>query len=183
MRARNPHRKIQRTALFSAWTIALQDLTPWACVVFVGLGCYDHGHGSDSIRRQQCPDTLLAKCKAAGWGLTVLLLDGGFSETGPDQIYDIDNNWQPGPANEKVRRFNYKDKPFRLWIYAIPVPTEEYAGTAETLAGVNIKIGFGAALSKCGGCLVVGNFYDSESKPHYTAGDQTKVTQLGFKTI
>lgn len=68
--------------------------------LFIGVGSFDNGHGSASIKRQQCPDAVLRICKKYRWDLTVLLIDPGFTpEAEHEQIYDIDTQgWASMPC-------------------------------------------------------------------------------------
>lgn len=139
--------------------------------ILVCLGCYDHDHGDDSIKRQQCPVGLLEACRSAGYQLRILLVDSGFDDGDFPQIYDIDTNWecQGKQADGKVVRYKYADGNAQLFTFATQVLPGEYGGALLTLADVDLDESFP---DKTKSCLVVGNFYGS-TKPYLVKGDRS----------
>ncbi len=151
----------------------LEVLSNKKCFLFIGLGCFDNGHGEWSIRRQQCPPYVLRICQQRNLRLNIILVDPGFkSPPGTDspQIYDIDK-WimQYELWGDKVRHFFSSEGPHKLSTYSTPIDTEEYAGSRLTLAGIDLTE-LADSIASSGGCFVAGNFYDESTPPHLTAG-------------
>ncbi len=63
-------------------------------IIFIGIASYDHGHGKESIHRQQCPGDIFSYCHINDVSLTVILIDTAFVGRGSNQIYDIDRGWK-----------------------------------------------------------------------------------------
>lgn len=156
--------------------------------VFIGLGCYDYSHGPESVKRQQCPDAVLATCIDKGLKLVLILIDPDFiAPSGAPQIYDLNENWKPAEVavpGTRVRRYSYEGQPgFQLWTCATPVLTKEYGGELKTLAGQDLAT-IGRTIAGKGGYLVSGNFYAEESKgkPQVAIGkDADLLRKLGFE--
>ncbi len=148
-------------------------------LVFIALGSYDHAHGDDTIRRQQCPSEIFNLCTFLKWGLTILLIDAAFAtprDPQAPQIYEIDPKWQLTEEKDKVREFKYSGSPeFRLFTYATQVLSGEYGGKQLTLADLDLENQVGPAIASAGGALVVGNFYDTSNLPYLFAGPQAQV--------
>lgn len=142
-----------------------------AGVIFIGLGCFDHGHGdNESIRRQQCPELVLTRCKEKRLPLTIILIDKDFGrDTTDPQIYDIDESWKIKMVNKQdkilFRKFKYVDHPFQLLTFATDVLMDEYLGEKCTLAALDIT----TLLSRS--TVIVGNFYEENAIPHVCVGD------------
>jgi hypothetical protein len=176
-----------RSALESLLQVLAQDDAP--LFVFIGLGCYDYNHGPESVKRQQCPDTVLETCTSKGLKLVLILIDPDFIAPGPPppQIYDLHTNWKLAEVivpETKVRRYSYEGRPaFQLWTCATPVLAKEYGGELKTLAGQDL-VAIGQAIARKGGYLVSGNFYAeaSKGKPQVAIGtDADLLSELGFE--
>jgi len=162
--------------------------TQAALFVFIGIGSYDNGHeeGIASVKRQQCPDALRVMCLNKGLKLRVLLIDQGFTKSplsDPPQIYKVDTNWEwqkdQDAAEGKVRHYQYKDCDFQLRTYATNLFKAEYDGKKLTIAEVDLPP-LAEKIVKNGGCIVVGNFFKSNAKPHLAAGDIAVLKSLGY---
>lgn len=162
---------------------ALRELeTESGVFIFIGLGCYDHSHGEESIKQQQCPVDVLKACKTNKLKLRVLLIDPDFSASGGElQIYDIDKNWQLNKTelNGKYKEYKYQSRDFKLCTFATTIPSDVYGGQDKTLAGFNLEK-LGAHAVSNGSTLLVGNFYAKDNPPHVAMGDVTLLSQLGY---
>jgi len=142
------------------------------CFLFIGLGSYDHGHGEETIRRQQCPPYVLSICRERKLSLNIILVDSEFktlSSYGCPQIYDIEKRWKLKYVlwGNKVRHFMWGMH--KLSTYTTSIKTEEYGGTRLTLAGINL-IALATSISESGGCFVSGNFYSESNPPFLKTG-------------
>jgi ubiquitin-large subunit ribosomal protein L40e len=149
--------------------------------IFIGIGCYDHSHGHESIRQQQCPVAVFKECEVGKLKLRVILIDPDFSETTYDQIYDIDKNWQLTSEKQegKYKVYQYQSKDFKLYTFATCVPESVYGGQDKTLANYDLEK-LGAQAGSKGSTLLVGNFYAKDNPPHVAMGDVTLLSQLGY---
>jgi len=152
-------------------------------VVFIGLGCYDHGHGEESIRRQQCPSDILTLCVRRGIQLNILLIDPGFTGHGRLQIYDIDPAWKPGVFESNVQSYSYATQRAEIRLYAFPlmVEPEVYGGESTRLNIVELT-DFRRVLRRNGGCLICGNFYDESNKASLVIGDNITIGAIPWLT-
>ena len=181
--------KLQAFLRSSAGELHPQEFT------FIGLGCFDHGHGLESIKRQQCPDALLEYCIARRVDLNIILIDPGFDaeETSP-QIYD-----QPGwvhllsEEGGKIRRYKYAPATSAgacdVWITVFATKIPEYGSALVTrgkvIAGIDVHDLFRSVIrgKAAGACLVCGNFYShpTDKGQFFTLGSEDVVTAAGFE--
>jgi len=168
----------------------LNSLNNKKCFLFIGLGSYDHGHGksNDSIKRQQCPTSILLHCKKKKLPLIIILVDPEFNNDkvmNTPQIYNIDKNWFINKKiNNNVWYYINKINKHRLMTYRTHIYDNEWTGKKLILAGVDLKKLAKSIFTK-GGCFVSGNFYAKNSKPHLSMGFNfsTKMKEPEMKSL
>jgi hypothetical protein len=154
--------------------------------VFIGVGSYDHGHGEESIKRQQCPESLLRWCEREGWTLKVLLVDKGFSgEGGYPQAFDLsDQGWSSkatASGDGKIRQYANKTPGHKMVTFATGVA--EYGNLhGGKLAGYALNTLTSMWGKREDRCLVCGNFYASptDKQDYITIGPPGAITGAGF---
>lgn len=164
-------------------------------MTFIGIGCFDHGHGEDSIRRQQCPDSLLDYCIRQRVDLNVILVDPGFAATSGAyrQIYDLPG-WRLQFSEEggRIRQYSYTPavaaSACDVWLTVFATGIAEYtlelASQGKFVGGISIPDVFAAAGSSSHphACVISGNFYHTPLDPsqYFTRGSQQVVAAAGF---
>lgn len=181
--------KLQAFLRLSAGELGSKEMT------FVGIGCFDHGHGEDSIKRQQCPDALLGYCIRRRVDLNVILVDPGFADTTGTyrQIYDLPG-WRLQFTEEdgRIRQYSYAPAVAAgacdIWLTVFATGIAEYtlelAGQGKIVGGISIPDVFAAAggSSHPEACVISGNFYHTPLDPsqYFTRGSQQVVAAAGF---
>jgi len=181
--------KLQAFLRLSAGELGPDEMT------FIGIACFDHGHGEDSIKRQQCPDSLLGYCIRQRVDLNVILVDPGFADTSGTyrQIYDLPG-WRLQFTEEdgRIRQYSYAPavaaSACDVWLTVFATGIAEYtlelASQGKFVGGISIPDVFAAA----GGsnhphaCVISGNFYHTPLDPsqYFTRGPQQVVAAAGF---
>lgn len=181
--------KLQAFLRISAGELGRDEMT------FIGIACFDHGHGEDSIKRQQCPDSLLEYCIRQRADLNVILIDPGFADTSGvyRQIYDLPG-WRLQFMEEvgRIRQYSYAPavaaNACDVWLTVFATSIAEYtlelAGQGKFVGGISISDVFAAA----GGadhphaCVISGNFYHTplDRSQYFTRGSQQVVAAAGF---
>lgn len=154
--------------------------------VFIGVGSYDHGHGEESIKRQQCPDSLLRWCEKEGWTLKVLLVDKGFAgeDQFPQAYHLSEQGWNSkatASSDGKVRQYANKTAGHKMVTFATGVT--EYGNLyGGKLAGYALNTLMSVWGKREDRCLVCGNFYASptDKQNYITIGPPGAITGAGF---
>lgn len=181
--------KLQAFLRLSAGELGSDEMT------FIGIGCFDHGHGEDSIKRQQCPDSLLQYCIRQRVDLNLILVDPGFADTSGRfrQIYDMPG-WRLQFVEEggRIRQYSYTpavaagacDVWLTVFATGIAEYTLELAGQGKLVGGISLPDVFAAAGGPHhpGACVISGNFYltPPDSSQYFTRGSQQAIAAAGF---
>ncbi|WP_165669297.1 ubiquitin-like protein [Metapseudomonas otitidis] len=163
-------------------------------ITFIGVGSYDNGHGSlASVKRQQCPDTLLAHCIENHVDLNIILIDPGFQTESqyPPQVYHS-GHWalMHNDMGGKIRQYKYQPAVAMgacdIWLTTFATIIAEYSNDLKNqgtvIATVDLPIAFAAVAHMSGACLICGNFYGSptDESQFFTLGDEQTIMSTGF---
>ncbi|MBV4457916.1 hypothetical protein KVG96_08165 [Pseudomonas sp. COR58] len=163
-------------------------------ITFIGVGSYDNGHGSlASVKRQQCPDTLLTYCIEHQVDLNIILIDPGYGTEShlPPQIYHS-GEWAllHRELGGKMRQYKHQPavalKACDIWLTTFATGIAEYGADlmrqGTVIAAVHLPDTFGHIVRWPGCCLICGNFYASPTDPSqfFTLGDDKTIKATGF---